>query len=73
MKDIIYIYSLDCPISGTPKYIGKTHDINYRFKQGHLKDKDRSKKTSWIINLKNKGLIPKVTILDEVVKSEWKF
>ena len=73
MEEIIYIYTLDCPITKEPKYVGKSYDVNLRFTKGHLKDEDKSKKTNWIKSLKKQNLKPDVTIIDSVNKKEWKF
>jgi hypothetical protein len=58
-----YIYSLDCPITGTPKYIGKTINPKQRLAQ-HVRSNENTKKYAWIKSLKNKGLKPIMTILE---------
>lgn len=68
---ITYIYTLDCPITGIPKYVGKTINKNRRL-ASHLRTKENTKKWAWIVNLKNKGLKPIFTIIDEV-ENNWEF
>lgn len=58
-----YIYSLDCPITGVPKYIGKTINPKQRLAQ-HIRSNENTKKYAWIKSLKNKGLNPVMTILE---------
>jgi len=66
----IYIYTLSDPRTNEPRYVGKTNDLSVRMK-GHLKDKDRSKKTSWIKSLDNLGLKPNMEVLDVCTKATW--
>lgn len=68
---ITYIYSLDCPITNIPKYIGKTINKNGRL-SGHLRTKQNTKKWSWIVSLKKQNLKPIFTIIDEVGE-DWEF
>jgi hypothetical protein len=58
-----YIYTLDCPNSGTPKYVGKTINPKQRLEQ-HIRSNENTKKYAWIKSLKNDGLKPKMTIVD---------
>lgn len=58
------IYALICPIDNKIRYIGKSANYKQRFKD-HCKDiGDTTAKKIWITNLKNKGLIPILVILD---------
>lgn len=66
---MIYIYSLSHPITNEVRYIGKTININRRYKQ-HLYDKRKSHKASWVQSLRNEGLKPNITIL-EVCFDNW--
>lgn len=69
----VFIYSLNCPISRTVKYIGKTgRTLEQRLKE-HLKDKRNNKRTCWIKSLRKKNLIPIIEIVDRVLKTEWIF
>lgn len=61
-----YIYSLNCPITGAPKYIGKTiKSLNNRL-FGHLNEYRCTKKGNWIKSLRRKSLIPIIEMVDEV-------
>lgn len=66
-----YIYSLDCPITGEIKYIGKTINIKQRYSQ-HLRSNEKTKKYAWIKSLENKGLKPTMSIVD-IVNKDWGF
>ncbi len=67
------IYMLECPISGEPKYIGQTIDLKRRSSQHLYSLKNKCKKTSWVKNLKAKGLKPIITILEECKPEELNF
>ncbi len=68
----IFIYSLNCPITNNPKYIGKTNNLRKRLR-GHLKEHEKTKKNNWIKSLRSKGLKPIMRIIDKVENSEWIF
>jgi predicted GIY-YIG superfamily endonuclease len=57
------IYKLICPISKEVTYVGMTKDVVYRYKQ-HLRNKDNIKKWEWISDLKSKGLMPLLEIVE---------
>ena len=59
----IHLYSLDCPITGKIQYIGKTINLEQRYKQ-HLREKKYNKKCQWIRSLKSKGLKPTITKIE---------
>lgn len=65
------IYILIDPITNMIRYVGKTNNINQRFK-AHLNfaRKHQLHKRNWIMNLKNKGLRPIVEIIDVVPINE---
>lgn len=72
----VKIYTLDDPITGEVKYVGKTErTLNKRYNE-HLSSADtnkaRSKVTCWIKSLLNKGLKPTITLID-IVNSDWVF
>lgn len=67
--NMIYIYTLSHPITNEVRYVGKTINVNRRFKQ-HLHDKRCSHKASWVKSLKNEGLKPIMTIL-ETCSDNW--
>lgn len=62
-----YIYSLNCPITGEVKYIGKSKDPETRFKK-HIrtsKKYPKTKKECWIKSLLNTNLIPILSIIEK--------
>ncbi len=70
-----YIYSLDCPITGEPKYVGQTVNLKGRF-ANHIHSylsKDKNKKNSWIKSLKKKELEPILTVIEECSSEELNF
>jgi hypothetical protein len=71
-----YIYSLNCPLDGTVKYIGKTNSPKDRFrKHKSVADKntgDNILKNKWIKQLLDQNLLPILNIIEEVDVSEWK-
>jgi group I intron endonuclease len=67
-----FIYTLSCPITNEIKYIGKSDNPKKRLTK-HLSEKKSTLKNNWIKSLKKNGLKPKMEILDEVLKEEWKF
>lgn len=66
---MIYIYTLSHPITNEVRYVGKTVNIKRRYKQ-HLYDKRQKHKYAWIQQLKNEGLKPVITIIEECT-NEW--
>lgn len=70
----IYIYTLTDPITKDIKYVGKTKNLNYRFKK-HINEskKKRTYKEKWIDSLIIIGLLPIMDILDIVNEADWCF
>lgn len=72
----VNIYALYDPISDTPKYIGKTiNSLEFRLRK-HIEKSIKNRKTikdCWIISLVDKGLKPKIEIIDIVPQDEWQF
>lgn len=67
------IYALFCPISGDPKYIGKTsRDIKTRLSE-HKSAKRKNKLKAWLTSLESKGLRPSIEAIDEVPAEEIDF
>lgn len=63
-----YIYYLKDPRTNEVKYVGKTKRPKARFKQHITKlDKTMTPKKKWLLELRSKGLIPKMTIAQEVI------
>lgn len=68
----VFIYLLKCPISGTPRYVGKAVNPVKRLAQ-HL---DRAGKrgghlANWLSSLRRDGLKPVMEILIDVQEDEW--
>lgn len=73
MESKVYIYTLEHPVTGVIRYVGKTINPKSRLK-GHMWGcgaKIRSKSQSWIYSIKKDGLKPVMKILDEVTESTW--
>ena len=72
MNETVFIYSLKDPITYQIKYIGKTIDINRRYKEHIQTHRNRkSKKNSWVISLIKNGLEPIMEILEECNLDNW--
>jgi len=67
----VFIYGLVDPRNGEIRYIGKTDNPPERLR-GHQKDKKITKKRSWIVSLRRKGLKPVLVILQKVSKEKWR-
>lgn len=66
----VFIYALNCPVTGQPRYIGKTTCPKRRFRD-HLSRRDNTHRGCWIQSLLLKGKKPVLEILDEVPETEW--
>lgn len=70
-----YIYTLSDPISNEVRYVGKSIDPLVRCRK-HISEAKNSKsnnhRINWIKSLLNKGLIPKMDIIDEI-NNEWEW
>ncbi len=65
-----FIYGLCEPDTGYLRYVGKSNDPKKRF-ANHLCPIDKSHRTSWIKNLKTRGLRPEMFIIEEIDRSSW--
>lgn len=66
-----YIYGLIDPETNEMRYVGKSNNPKVRY-QSHLTDKKSNPhKTSWIKSLSNRGLKPKLVILEETTQDKW--
>lgn len=72
--DTIYIYTLSDPISSEIKYVGKSINIKNRYMQ-HIKNckKEHTLKCEWVKSLLDKGLKPKIFVIDELMYDDWQF
>lgn len=70
--DTTFIYVLKDPETEEIRYVGKSDDPKKRFYR-HLKDGriENYHRASWIKSLALRGLRPVLSILDEVLKTEW--
>jgi len=74
MSETGCIYSLNCPITGEPKYIGKTvSDLSVRMNNHLCQIHTSTKKNNWIKSLKSKGLKPTMETIDSVDIKEINF
>ena len=70
----IFIYTLECPISGEIRYIGKTNNIKKRLSTHiFVSKKQKTHKDKWIFKLKKDNKKPIIKIIDEIYEEEWKF
>jgi hypothetical protein len=65
-----YIYTLEHPETKEIKYIGKTNNPQRRLRHHLAKKKSKCYVNSWLDSLKNKGLKPIMTIIDET-EEDW--
>jgi len=74
MKEKTYIYGLIEPMTNELRYIGKTININRRYRR-HINEVDLhdSYKDRWIRKLKKNGLVPEIIIIDYVKTDEWQY
>lgn len=73
--DLGYIYSLNCPITNEPKYIGQTmRKLTVRLTAHVASSKrERNKRTNWIASLTSIGIRPSIELIDTVPVSELSF
>lgn len=69
-----FLYTLNCPLTGEIRYLGKSDNPFKRFK-AHLSQAVRGKtyKNNWILGLQAQELKPWMELLDEVPIAEWQF
>lgn len=69
-EPVVSIYALCCPVDRAIRYVGASSNIQGRLK-GHLsKDDNNEGKRRWIAELAERGLTPKVEILEQVNESQ---
>ena len=69
-KDITYIYSLSHPITQNVAYIGKTDNINRRYKE-HCKNTKNLNMYNWIKKLHDESLQPVMSIVETCSQINW--
>lgn len=71
--DTTFIYALCEPDTGAVRYVGKANDPQRRLHRHVCNPKGRNHRICWIKGLKKRGLSPKLEVLLEVSKTDWKF
>lgn len=71
MTEQVVIYALVDPRTGLVRYVGKTRGTLPKRLCAHLRDKQRSHKTSWLSQLKAIGLVPDIFELELVPITQW--
>lgn len=75
-KDYVFIYTLSDPDTNEIRYVGKTSQSLYERYCEHIsfqgsRNNLNYHSKNWIKNLKNKNKLPKIELIDEVLKSCW--
>lgn len=72
-KNKVYLYTLSDPITNEIRYVGKTiQSLNCRLATHKCRNRNIKNHTeAWIKSIKNKGLFPKIELLDIVDISNW--
>ena len=66
-----YIYGLVDPETDKMRYVGKSNNPKVRYHY-HLADKNTNPhKTAWIRGLSERGLKPKLVIIEETTQKQW--
>lgn len=66
----VFIYGLKCPLSGAIRYIGKTDDLQRRYKTHLACRNPKHPKDLWVKSLIKKGATPLLVVLREVALGE---
>lgn len=67
-----YIYALHCPYTDTVRYIGKTEDIDRRYREHVNKSYVRiTYKNSWIRSVLKAGYAPRISVLEICDQDTW--
>lgn len=68
----VFIYSLNCPITGAVRYVGKSKNPFTRLIQ-HISEskKETNHRACWIRYLAEQGLRPLLEIVDEATSEHW--
>lgn len=67
----VKIYTLEHPITGEIRYVGKTNRGLEERLSKHLVTKENNHRANWIRNLLKENLKPVIKLLDEVDKDKW--
>lgn len=73
MSKICKIYTLEHPVTGEVRYVGKTEQSLSTRLIKHVHDCKRSKthRNNWIQSILNQGLRPTISLIDEVSVEDW--
>ena len=71
MNQIVYIYTLCCPLTGLVRYVGKTNSLRLRF-FNHIADQKSTPKAKWIQSLIKNGLKPQMEVIEICECGNWK-
>ena len=72
--DTTYIYTLEHPVNGQIKYVGKTNTPQKRaVNHACLSSTKGAYLKNWVISLSKEGLSPKLSVIDTVDIKEWQF
>jgi excinuclease UvrABC nuclease subunit len=69
MEEYTYIYTLSDPINNEVRYVGKSDNIEKRYKKHITEYRNRTHKEQWIKGLKDLGYFPILEIIDYVPKN----
>lgn len=69
---MVKIYTLEDPITGKIRYIGKTKQTLNKRLDNHIYGKSTSHKKSWIISLLKQNKFPIIEELETVLEEEWR-
>lgn len=68
MSKYVYIYLVRHPFLNEG-YIGQSNNLHRRFKE-HLRDKEVTPKTDWLLEMKRERVKPQMKILKRVLKTD---
>ena len=75
MQEIVFIYTLENPITNEVRYVGKTVQKLDKRLNAHIYEsrKKNNHKCNWINSLSKKGEFPTIKLIDIVPEEEWEF
>ena len=69
-ESTVYIYGLIDPRTREVRYVGKTKDLQERYRI-HLYERRKNHKCNWIQYLQQQGLKPEMVVLEKVSEVQW--
>lgn len=72
MSDTVFIYALNCPITGRTRYVGKAQNPKKRY-AAHVREcyRETNHRAHWLRSLRAAGQKPILEIIDEVPTEVW--